>query len=89
MLQENSHLTIWGDDYDSRGMLVQISEEGVEAYKKSFYAPSNSSQIKKGFTAVVAATAIAAMVIGFSKHGGMKQQKSSSHVETKARYKLS
>ncbi len=89
MLQDNSHLTVWGDDYDSRAMLVQISEEGTEAYKRSIYAPSNSLQLKKGFTAVVAATAVAAMVIGFSKHGGMKQQKSSSHVETKARYKLS
>jgi len=89
MLQDNSHLTVWGDDYDSRAMLVQISEEGVEAYKKSFYASSRSLQIKKGFTAIVAATTVAAIVIGFSKHGGMKQQKSSTHVETKARYRVS
>jgi hypothetical protein len=50
-LQKNSHVNIWGDDFDSSAMLVQISEEGIEAYKKAFYGKSLSLPLKKIFAA--------------------------------------
>jgi hypothetical protein len=68
LLQKNNHLTIWGDDYDQRAMLIQISETGVEAYQKSLYNYYNSGLIKKGIAISAAIAVTAAIVIGVQKY---------------------
>src|SRR5580698_8276819 len=74
-LQKNNHVNIWGDDFDSRAMLVQVSDEGVSAYKKSFYGSHYLTVIKRGITAIAAAAAIIAIVIGVGRYtSGMKHE---------------
>src|SRR5579871_4660207 len=35
-LQKNNHLDIWGDDYEPYGMLVQVTQDGVDANEHLF-----------------------------------------------------
>ena len=84
LLQENNHINIWGDDYDPRAMLVQVSDEGIKAYKKSFYRYDYSSAIKRGVTVIAALAAIIAIVIGVGRFtSGIKNEKYQPHADSK------
>jgi hypothetical protein len=79
MLKENNHIDIWGDDFEPYGMLVQISTEGVSAYKESYYAKSETSFSKKAIGIFATLTVIAALVIGINKTFVHKQDKNTTH----------
>jgi hypothetical protein len=84
LLQKNNHVTIWGDDFDPRAMLVQVSDEGITAYKKSFYGSYNLAVIKKGITAIAVAAAVVAIVIGIGRYtSGMRHEKYQRNAQEK------
>ena len=68
LLHQNNHVNIWGDDYDSRAMLVQLSEEGIRAHKQSFYGNDLESFFRKGLTYVAATVMLMALIIGINKY---------------------
>ncbi|HLK27953.1 MAG TPA: hypothetical protein VKT28_05185 [Puia sp.] len=67
LLHENGHLNIWGDEYDPRAMLIQITEDGVKAYKRSFYGRNYASIFKKSFAAITAIFILATVAMGMNK----------------------
>ena len=67
LLSENGHVNIWGDDYDPRAMLVQISENGVEAYRDCYYGRYYQPFIKKAVTAIAAIGILFILVSGLNK----------------------
>jgi hypothetical protein len=71
LLNENGHINIWSDDYDSRAMLIQLSEEGAKAYKQFFYGHDIESVVKKSATAMAAAAMFLSIVVGINKYGSI------------------
>jgi hypothetical protein len=85
LLKQNSHLNIWGDDYDPRAMLVQISDEGIRAYRKSFYGGNVSAIIRKSLTAIAALAAVIAVLVSISRFVSvLKHDNYRLHAENKA-----
>jgi hypothetical protein len=84
LLRKNNHINIWGDDFDPRAMLVQISDEGIKAYKKSLYGNYTLTVVKRKLTAITGIAAAIAIVIGVGKFtSAMKHQKFQTQVEAK------
>ena len=85
-LRKNNHLNIWGDDFDPRAMLVQVSDEGIEAHKKSFYGNYYLTVAKRKIGAITGIAAAIAIVIGVGKYtSSLKHAKYQQHAENRAR----
>jgi hypothetical protein len=84
LLKKNNHVTIWGDDFDARAMLVQISDEGIRAHRKSLYGNYTLTVVKRKLTGIIGIAAAIAIVIGVGKFtSAMKHQRFQTQVETK------
>jgi hypothetical protein len=67
MLKENSDVDIWGDDFEPYGMLVQISDKGVESLQHSHYAKAAKISFRKGLTVLTAIVVLTGFIIGIKK----------------------
>ena len=59
---------IWGDDFDPRAMLVQVSAEGIEAHKKSLYGNYTLMLVRRNLAAATGIAAAVAIVIGMGRY---------------------
>jgi len=68
LLRKNRHVHIWGDDFDPRAMLVQVSAEGIEAHKKSLYGNYTLMLVRRNLAAATGIAAAVAIVIGMGRY---------------------
>jgi len=84
MLRKNRHVKIWGDDFDPRAMMVQVSGEGIKAHKKSFYGNYTLTVVRRNLAAATGIAAAIAVVIGMGKYtAAMKQAPAPNQAESK------
>jgi hypothetical protein len=84
LLKNNNEIDIYGDDFEPYGMLVQISDKGLESNHQSVYASGKNNLLKKGLTVIAAVVILVSVVVGVKKTAsGTQQAKSSSPVFNK------
>jgi len=78
LLKTNSDLDIYGDDFEPYGMLVQITDKGLNSFAESLYQSGQNNYAKKGLTAVAVLVILASIVIGVKKTSFSEKQAKSS-----------
>ncbi|HEX4374694.1 MAG TPA: hypothetical protein VHZ50_15430 [Puia sp.] len=81
LLKNNNDVDIYGDDFEPYGMLVQISEKGLESCNEAVYSSGKKNILKKTLTAFAAAVILATIIIGVKKTIWAPQQAKSSTPE--------
>jgi hypothetical protein len=67
LLKNNNDVDIWGDDFEPYGMLVQLSDKGINSYQESRYYSGPSSLVKKGLTGIAALIILTSVIVGIKK----------------------
>jgi hypothetical protein len=75
LLKENADIDIWGDDFEPYGMLVQISEKGINAHQEDHYESGENYVVRRGVKAVTTLVILVAVVIGVKSYIGTKHDK--------------
>ena len=78
LLKNNNDVDIYGDDFEPYGMLVQITEKGLNSFQDSAYQSGQNSFAKKGLTAVAALVILASIIVGVKKTTSSDKQAKSA-----------
>ncbi len=76
LLKENADVDIWGDDFEPYGMLVQLSDKGINSYQEERYESGESHMAKRGLKAATTLVILVAIIIGVRSFIGVKHDKS-------------
>jgi hypothetical protein len=75
LLKENADIEIWGDDFEPFGMLVQITDKGIDSYQGAYYESGETSLAKKGLKAATTLVILAAIIIGVKSFISLRHDK--------------